>query len=248
VFMLMVFGTLSLKNKRYEFFFFLSLYAAIAFEATILSYQFVANTEPCIFCLGIFSSLLLIALVANYKHFGIILAMVLAVFMGFNTLAVTKNKSFVTAPGYYLIQSKTCPHCKKVKAYLAENNIKYTPISTKEASARSFLKFVGTTSIPVLIIKDKSTSTLITGDKKIVAHFEETKVVEKVVTTPLITDTAPAIESSNVNDASTGSLGGGLSSDFLAAGGDDDAGCAITITETPSCEDDNATDKNQSSE
>jgi len=30
-----------------------------------------------------------------------------------------------------------------------------------------------------------------------------------------------------------------LSSDFLSAGGDD--GCALTITETPSCEDDNTT-------
>jgi hypothetical protein len=31
----------------------------------------------------------------------------------------------------------------------------------------------------------------------------------------------------------------GLSSDFLGAGGD--AGCALTIAETPSCADDNAT-------
>ena len=242
-FMLMVFGTLSLKRKRFETLFFMSLYAGLAFEATILSYQFVATPAPCIFCLGIFSSLLLIALVANYKYFVIILAMVLAIFVGLNTLAVTKNKSFVTAEGNYLIQSKTCPHCIKVKDYLADNNIAYTGISTTEASARSFLKFVSTKSIPVLVIKEKMHTQLITGDKAIIAHFEALKAKEaqsKVIQTNNVlsetntTSTEVLTEISSSADLSSG----GLSEDLLSAGGDDD-GCAITITETPDCEDDN---------
>jgi len=227
VFVLMILGFLSLKNKFYESLFFIGLYGAIAFEATIISYQFIANPEPCIFCLGIFSSLLLIALTSNIKHFAITLATVLAIFIGLNTLAVTKNKVFATESGNYLIQSETCPHCKKVKTYLAEHNIPYTPISTQEASARSFLKFVGTSSIPVLIIKEKYETQLITGDKKIIEHFE-TK------TTPNESTQVP-IQSSTL-DLGTG----GLSSDFLSAGGDDE-GCAITITETLDCTDTNST-------
>jgi len=231
VFVLMILGFLSLKNKFYEALFFIGLYGAIAFEATILSYQFVANPEPCIFCLGIFSSLLLIALTSNIKHFAITLATVLAIFVGLNTLAVTKNKTFATEVGNYLIQSETCPHCKKVKAYLAEHNIPYTPISTQEASARSFLKFVGTSSIPVLIIKEKNESRLLTGDKKIIEYFEEKQEpkasTEETVQVP--------------NQSSSLNLGtSGLGTDFLSAGADDE-GCAITITETPNCTDTNST-------
>ncbi len=242
-FMLMVFGTLSLKSKRFETLFFMSLYAGIAFEATILSYQFVANPAPCIFCFAIFASLLLIAVVANYKHFVILIAMVLAIFVGLNTLAVTKNKSFVTAPGNYLIQSKTCPHCIKVKGYLTDNHIAYTGIATTEASARSFLKFVSTKSIPVLVIKEKMHTQLITGDKAIIAHFEALKAKEvqsKVIQTNNVlsetntTSTQVLTEISSSADLSSG----GLSEDFLSAGGDED-GCAITITETPECEDAN---------
>jgi len=231
VFMLMILGFLSLKNKFYEALFFMGLYGAIAFEATIISYQFVANPEPCIFCLGIISSLLLIALFSQPKHFGITLATVVAIFVGMHTLGVSKNKNFMVENGTYLIQSETCPHCKKVKAYMAEHDIAYTPISTKEASARNFLKFAGVTSIPVLILKEKLERKLIVGDRKIIAYF---KTKEEVETSPKESTQAPT--QSSALDLGTG----GLSSDFLSAGGDDE-GCAITITETPDCTDTNST-------
>lgn len=221
VFLLIILGYLSIKNKFFETLFFIGLYAGIAFEATILSYQFSVNPEPCIFCLGIFSSLLVIALFAQVKHFAITLATVLAIFIGLQTLAVTKNKAFITENGYYLIQSKTCPHCIKVKAYLKENKIDYTTISTKEASARSFLKFVNTKSIPVLIVKEKFDTRMITGDSNIIAYFES-KNIPKVEAT-IETQSPSILESSSYN-----------SNLFSAV--PDEAGCAITIIEEPSCE------------
>ena len=226
LFSLIILGYLSLKNRFFEALFFIGLYAAIAFEATILSYQFIANPEPCLFCLTIFASLLLIALFAHVKSFPVVLASVFALFLGLNTLSVTQNKAFVTASGLYLIQSETCSHCKKVKQYFADNDITYTAISTKEVNARGFLKFVDISTIPVLIKKEASSITLLTGDTKIIAHFESQKEVEAPVTeSPL-----EATESNTI----------GLSSDFLSAGGSDD-GCALTIIETPSCEDENNT-------
>ncbi|MBA1421136.1 MAG: hypothetical protein FAF03_09880 [Epsilonproteobacteria bacterium] len=229
VFMLMILGFLSLKNKFYEVLFFIGLYGAIAFEATIISYQFVANPEPCIFCLGVISSLLLIALFSQPKHFGITLATVVAIFVGMHTLGVSKNKNFMVENGTYLIHSESCPHCKKVKTYLAEHHIPYTPISTKEASARNFLKFAGVTSIPVLILKEKLERHLIVGDKKIIAHYEALNAPKP--------DTQ-AVEEIPLQSSSLDLTGAGLSSDFLSAGGDDE-GCAITIAETPSCEEEN---------
>lgn len=226
LFFLIIFGYLSLKNRLFETLFFMALYAAITFEATILSYQFIANPEPCLYCLTIFASLLLIALFAHVKNFPVVLASVFALFIGLNTLSVTQNKAFVTAPGLYLIQSETCSHCKKVKQYFADNAITYTAISTKEVNARGFLKFVDISTIPVLIKKEASGISLLTGDKKIISHFESKKEVEAQVT-----ESPPeATESNNV----------GLSADFLTAGGSDD-GCALTIIETPSCEDENNT-------
>lgn len=227
---LILFGFLSLKNKFFEALFFISIYAAIAFEATIISYQFIANPEPCIFCLSIFSSLLLIALLSQVKSFAIVLASIMAIFIGLNTLNIGKNKTFITQEGNYLIQSESCSHCKKVKSYFAEHKIVYTPISVKEASARNFLKFVGIQSIPVLVIQNPTGTTLLIGDKKIIAHFKNNTQVN-ISTEP--------------TEAPTGSLNTmELSSDFLSAGGADE-GCALTITETPSCDDDNTSQKKE---
>ncbi len=230
VFALIILGLLSFKSKVSETLFFMGLYGAIAFEATIISYQFVANPEPCIFCLGVISSLLLIALFSHAKHFGITLATVVAIFIGMHTLGISKNKNFMIENGTYLIHSESCPHCKKVKAYMKEHHIDYTPISTKEASARNFLKFTGITSIPVLILKEKLERKLIVGDKKIIAYFESKHTPKEKPTEHI---EAP-VQSSVIDPLSEG-----LSSDFLSAGGEDE-GCAITIAETPSCAETNS--------
>ena len=219
VFSLIILGIISLKKPLAQNLFFLGLYTAIAFESTIISYQFMANSEPCIFCLGIISSLLMIALLNNPKNFVFVVFGVVAIFAGLSTLAITKNKTFMTTNNTYLINSKTCPHCQKVKSYMKEHNISYIPISTKEASARSFLKFANITSIPVLVVKTKEATTLIVGDKRIINYYKKPK---EVVST----------DSHTSNNTSTSSLN--LNNDFLHQ--DDEEGCTITVTAIPDCE------------
>ena len=227
VFFLIFLGYFSLKSKIIERLFFIVLYSAIAFETTIISYQFIANPEPCVFCLGIFSSLLLIALLSHSKRFAAVLAVVLSVFLGLSTLAIGKNKAYATADGLYLIQSNTCGHCKHVKKYFEEHNISYIPISVNEASARSFLKFVNIDSIPVAMMKEPTGVTLIKGDKAIIAHFEKQTQ-------------GPAMdEEAEPSVPSTQSSALGVPSDIFSA--TSEPGCAITITETPACADDNTT-------
>jgi glutaredoxin len=222
---LLFLGYRSLKNTFFETLFFMVLYAAIAFEATILSYQFIVNPEACLFCLGVFSSLLLIALFNHGKHFYIVIVVVLSILLGLSTLAIPQNKSFITSPGNYLIQSETCSHCKKVKQYFAENHIEYTAIPSKEINAKAFLKFVDIHSIPVLVIKEASGMKLLKGDKKIIAHFK-TQTQDEVLTPDVI---VPPVQSSTLD----------FQSDFPRAGQEEE--CAITITESPSCGDDNTT-------
>ena len=214
VLLLIFLGFLSVKNNLAKNLFFIVLYAAIAFEATILVYQFIANPEPCIFCMGIFSSLLVIAFVSHIKQFFMIISIVIAISIALNTLAISQNKSYIIANGTYLIQSKSCPHCKKVKVFFAEKKIQYTPISAKEVNARAFLKFVDINSIPVLVIKDKSGIHIINGDQKIISYYQSPTSAIKA----------------GVNIY-------GMSNDFLTAGSHDD-GCTLTISDTTPCETD----------
>ncbi len=220
---LLMLGYFSLKSKILERLFFIVLYAAIAFETTIIGYQFIANPEPCVFCLGVYSSLLLMAALSHFKRFAAVLAVTLSIFFGLNTLAIGENKAYIMNNGLYLIQSETCGHCKKVKNYFKENDINYTAISVNEASARSFLKFVDISSIPVAVIKNKAGIKLINGDKGIIAHFETKNRSEDDEREVLL---APQ-QSSTL----------GLSTDLFEA--TTEPGCTITVTETPSCEDDN---------
>jgi len=223
VFTLLILGYFSLKSKILERLFFIVLYSAIAFETTIIGYQFIANPEPCIFCLGIYSLLLLIAAFGHFKRFAAVLAVTISIFFGLNTLAISKNKTYTVNDGLYLIQSASCGHCKKVKKYFKKNNIEYTPISVNEVSARSFLKFVNISSIPVAVIKNKNGVRLIKGDKDIITYYTKQNMSETI---------EPQLSQSSTL---------GLPTDLFKATAE--LGCAITITETSSCEDENTSTK-----
>ena len=228
VLVLIILGFLSLKNEKAKHLFFVLLYGAIAFEASILIYQFIANPEPCIFCMGIFGSLLVISLFSQYKNFLMVLAIVAAIGVALNTLAINKNQSYVIANGTYLIQSATCPHCKKVKAYFAKEKIDYTPISASEVNARSFLKFVNINSIPVLVVKDASGIRIIQGDHRIIASYA--KKPQTTQSSQAVPSTTSSSEYNPLEDKA-----------FLTKGAHDE-GCSLTITETAPC----ASDVNKS--
>jgi glutaredoxin len=168
---ILILGWLSLKNRVFERVFFIALYSAIGFESIMFAYQYYVNPEPCVFCGGVYSGLLLIALVARPVYLLYALPAIAALWIALSTLAIPKNMELISKDGTYLIHSETCPHCKKVKAYFAEHNITYIPIDVHSANARSLLKNLGLTSIPDLLIKQDSQIRLINGDEAIIEHF-----------------------------------------------------------------------------
>ncbi len=176
---ILMLGWLSLKRPEFEALFFVALYAAIGFETIMFAYQFFVNPEPCIFCGGVYGSLLVIALVARPRYMLYALPAVLALWIALSTLAIPKNMELVSKNGTYLIHSETCPHCKKVKAYFAEQHIAYTSIDVHSANARTLLKNLGIHSIPVLVIRDASTTTVLKGDEPIIEHFSKTPETSK---------------------------------------------------------------------
>lgn len=217
--LLLLTGWASLQSKIMERLFFIILYTAIAFETTIIGYQFIVNPEPCLFCFSVFSSLLLIAFLSYPKRFAAVISVVLAIYLGLNILDIGKNKSYTVNDGVYLIHSESCPHCQKVKDYFKTENIAYEGISVRDVNARHFLKFIDISSIPVVLIKKKQNIQLIHGDKSIIAHFQTEQNTNEEM--PAMTQSSSAA----------------MPSDLFSA--TDEPGCAISITQTPSCEKNN---------
>ena len=183
-----LFGWLSLRRKGFEKLFFITLYAAIAFESIMIAFQVLANPEPCIFCLGVYTGLLLIALFSGWKYLLYSIPAIVALYLSMASLTITQNRALVTENGTYLIHSDTCPHCKNVKTYFAEHDIAYKKISIYDTNARFFIKQLDINTIPVLVIKEKNRTTVLKGDKSIIAYFDNKETKE----TTTETDTSPA--------------------------------------------------------
>ncbi len=223
---LIIFGFLSRKIVLFEKLFFVSLYSAIAFESVILSYQFLVNPEVCVFCLGIFSSLIIIAIVSNIKNLFLVLpiaTIVVAIMVALSILSIPTNKTLITSNGNYLIQSPTCSHCKKVKKYFKEHSVKYEAIASTDVNAKALLKSIGITTIPVLIIKNGTEINIIKGDRDIIAHFDipKEKSIEDIM------DISTPQQSRVIDYTDTFAL-------------TSDEGCSIEITQKSPCSDDNS--------
>jgi len=167
-----LFGWLSLRQEKFDKLFFITLYAAIAFESIMIAYQLLANPEPCIFCMGVYGSLLAIALLSNWRYLLYAIPAIIALYLSMASLTITRNSAIMPQEGTYLIHSDTCPHCKKVKAYFASHDIPYKKLYVGDSNARFFIKQLDINTIPVLVIKDKLTARIIKGDQAIIAYYE----------------------------------------------------------------------------
>ena len=173
-----LFGWLSLRREGFAKLFYITLYAAIAFESIMIAFQVLANPEPCIFCLGVYTGLLAIALFSNWKYLLYSIPAIIALYLSMSSLTITQNRALVTENGTYLIHSETCPHCKNVKTYFAEHDIAYKKISIYDTNARFFIKQLDINSIPILVIKEKTGAKILKGDKAIIAYFEQKNTPE----------------------------------------------------------------------
>lgn len=170
-----VVGYLSIKRDSFEKYFFIVLYSAIAFETIMIAYQVIANPEPCKFCMGVYSLLLTTAILSQWRYLLYFLPVIGAIAVSLASLSITENKVIAGQNGYYLISSSTCPHCKKVKAYMRTENINFTSIASTDANARSFMKDLNITQIPVLVDMNNNRIQVIKGDKIIIEHLKGNK-------------------------------------------------------------------------
>ena len=209
---ILLFGVLSLINAAFEKLYFIALYAAIAFESIMIGYQILVNPEPCLFCLGVYGGLLLIAFASRAALFLYALPPILAIFFALSDLAIPRNQALVKGDGIYLIASEQCPHCKKVKNYFAEKGIAYKTLSVTDPSVRHLAKALGIGEIPVMIRRDGGKTVILYGDRPIIASFESAK-------TPAVTETTamPSAPSDLYNNPEEG-------------------GCSLSPLENSGCE------------
>ncbi len=172
---ILLFGLLSLFKPAFEKLYFITLYAAIAFESIMIGYQILVNPEPCLFCLGVYGGLLLIALLSRPRWFLYALPAIFALFFALSDLAIPRNAALITKDGLYLIASDHCPHCRKVKTYFAEKNISYTKLDVSDPSVRHLAKSLGIDEIPILLKREGGKTTILYGDQPIIASFQHSE-------------------------------------------------------------------------
>jgi glutaredoxin len=191
-------GWLSYKKRIDEVFFYLVLFASLAFESIMIGYQFFVSPEMCKFCLGVYSFLILMTLLSAYKRLIIVIPVVVSIWVSMSFLAMPKTEAFVIKDGNYLIQSPTCSHCKKVKTYLKKNNIEFTKLAIEDVEARNFATFLNFKSIPILIVKEGKSIQIINGDSRIIDFFSKPEV--PVVEDAVVVEDSVAVESSSSSD------------------------------------------------
>jgi len=152
------------------------LSAMVIFESLLIASQLNLNPQVCKFCLGVYSFLLITLIVTNFRIFLYLIPSIISVFFAFSILAIPKNKVLTKDNGLYLIASKTCPHCKKAKEFLKEQNISYIELNAKDINSFFVAKSLNITQIPILIDKKDKTYKIIVGDKNIIDNFKKSSL------------------------------------------------------------------------
>ncbi|HHD81964.1 MAG TPA: hypothetical protein ENK94_02095 [Campylobacterales bacterium] len=169
---ILILGLLSYRKIIPEILFFIVLISSLLFETVMLGYQYYASPEMCVFCMGVYGFLWGILLLSSWKYFLMTIPAVIALLTALSFLAIPKATSFLPKDGTYLLQSDSCPHCKKVKAYMHENNIPFMKIDIGQIEAQNFATFLNFKTIPILITKKGKNITIINGDKDIINSYE----------------------------------------------------------------------------
>jgi len=172
-FVLAVLGLLSYKEKVSKKLFYMILFAALSFETLLLGYQYFVSPEMCKFCMGVYGFLFTITILSTPpRYLVMIIPAIIAVITALSFLNLPKSEAFVVKNGNYLIQSPTCPHCKKVKEYMHKENISFEKIDIEGVEAQNFARFMNFNTIPILLIKNGKKVQIINGDKDIIKFFE----------------------------------------------------------------------------
>jgi len=172
---ILIAGILAYKKVIHTNLFYIVVGSSLLFETIMLGYQYFASPEMCKFCMGVYTFLIVIMITASFRHFIVAMMGAVSVFMALSFLAIPQSKPYVLEDGNYLLQSATCPHCKKVKEYMKENYIEFKKIDIEKIEAQHFATFLNFKTIPILVTKKGSHINIINGDKDIIESYKSSE-------------------------------------------------------------------------
>ncbi len=168
-----ILGWLAYKNPSFKKFFYLAVFVSLAFETIMLGYQYFAAPMMCKFCMGIWGFLFAIMIASSGRYALMAIPALIAPLLALSFLTIPKTQAYLVSDGRYLIQSPTCPHCKKVKAYFKEHDITFSKLDINDPEAKNFATYLNYGSIPIMIEKKGNHINIIHGDESILKSFEE---------------------------------------------------------------------------
>ncbi len=169
-----LFATLLLLSfvKRFYFLHSLILISAMAVEGYLLAFQAFVIKEFCIFCLVVFTILLLSSLLRFLMgHRELVFAFVCFASLFLITYLVNPRISdFPSAKqNYVLVYSKDCPHCKEVIQFCEQMSIPIHKIEVDKVSG--LMRALNLKSVPILYCNEGLEKKFILGAENIKGYL-----------------------------------------------------------------------------
>ncbi len=151
------------------------LIVVLSLEGLLVGYQLFRLKNICHFCISVFSIFVLLVLLRILQKRWFVLAGFLSFMSVFLLLAVLKPVVSSNLPNsnIILIYKNACPHCEKVERFVKEKGLKIKRINVTKCV--SFLKSLGVTAVPALIIRDKYRIEILIGDNNIINYFSKSE-------------------------------------------------------------------------
>jgi len=166
-------GSIQLE-KLYRF----GIFTVMICETILLGYLYLKSGTLCISCF-IFYLLVIInfILLGNITKLFLLPFILVALALLDFDVSSSSNKSLTSK--YTLLQSEVCEHCKEVKAFLNENEIKYAKEDYTLYSG--LFTSLNITKIPLLLVKNNENNILIlNGVSEIKRYINQHEVISNI--------------------------------------------------------------------
>lgn len=159
-----------------------SVFTIMVCETILLGYLYFKSGTLCISCFIFYVLVIINYLLLDIKSKNIFVIPFILAAIAVLDLDVNTTSNVSVTSHYTLLQSETCEHCKKVKEYLKDNNIKYK----KEDYAKysGLFSSLNITKIPVLIVKNNENNLLILNGVSEITNYLD--INEEKESSPII--------------------------------------------------------------
>jgi len=166
------FKYLKTQKEFYQNSFKTILFTGFLFESILIIFQLTLLDSICYFCFGVYAFITILALL-TLKPLNVIFAFI-ALFIAFNTLKFIpyNSKLLDKDNSYYIFSSEDCKHCKNLKKYLIEKEVKYIKKDVTKIENTHMLSSFNIKTIPTLFAKTNKGFDIVVGDEKIIEYLE----------------------------------------------------------------------------